>query len=170
MDNEELQNDANVIGETAPKPVTEEVDVKPMLDVTKESSLREEKNVPTVTDKLPSIKRAKFDEVSVDDNFNFEYVLKNGKKLLTTVVKPGLRVSTELSDKEVKISSDDNGNDLVILNKMGVYSFIMKEIIKVIQVDDKPMNKVTFDHLTEVGMTKGELDDFMNVINTFYLS
>ncbi|WP_279403982.1 hypothetical protein [Secundilactobacillus kimchicus] len=43
MDNEELQNDANVIGETAPKPVTEEVDVKPMLDVTKESSLREEK-------------------------------------------------------------------------------------------------------------------------------
>ncbi|WP_279403983.1 hypothetical protein [Secundilactobacillus kimchicus] len=108
--------------------------------------------------------------MSVDDNFNFEYVLKNGKKLLTTVVKPGLRVSTELSDKEVKISSDDNGNDLVILNKMGVYSFIMKEIIKVIQVDDKPMNKVTFDHLTEVGMTKGELDDFMNVINTFYLS
>ena len=173
MDNEELQND---LGATAPKPVTEEVDVKPMPDVNEGSTEAEvtttgEKDAtPVVTDFLPSIKRKADDDLTVDENFNFDYILKNGKKLAVSVAKPNLQISTALSDQEIKFSANDDGSQTMMANTLGVYTTIMKELIKVILVDGAPMASVSFKNLSKIGMTKGELDDFMNVINTFYLS
>lgn len=126
---------------------------------------------PEVMDVLPSIKRtADEPELKVDDNFNFNYVLKNGKTLKTSVVKPDLGISTKLSDTTLRFNESKSGQRYMMVNNVEVYQMIMKELIRVILVDGAPLHTVTFESLSKIGMTKSELDDFMGIITTFYLS
>ena len=126
---------------------------------------------PEVMDVLPSIKRtADEPELKVDDNFNFNYVLKNGKPLKTSVVKPDLGISTKLSDTTLRFNESKTGQRYMMVNNVEVYQMIMKELIRVILVDGAPLHTVTFESLSKIGMTKSELDDFMGIITTFYLS
>lgn len=126
---------------------------------------------PEVMDTLPSIKRTSDEpELKVDDNFNFNYVLKNGKTLKTSVVKPDLGISTKLSDTTLRFNESKTGQRYMMVNNVEVYQMIMKELIRVILVDGAPLHTVTFESLSKIGMTKSELDDFMGIITTFYLS
>lgn len=125
---------------------------------------------PVITDKTPSINRENPDDLSIDENYNFDYLLKNGKQLKISVAKPSLQISTELSDKEVKFVNGDDGEQIMMANTLGVYNIIMDKLIKVILQDGAPIHDINFKNLSKIGMSKAELDDVMNVINTFYLS
>ncbi|WP_268914117.1 hypothetical protein [Lentilactobacillus sp. SPB1-3] len=153
-----------------PTPASDQDGVKPLDDYQGEGSNEVAKTAetqPEVLDYMPSIKRQ--ETLAVDDNFNFDYVLKNGKNLKTSVTKPDLAISTELSDNTVRINQNNDGSQYVTINNMSVYSLIMDKLIKVILVDKAPLHTVTFKSLSEIGMTKAELDDYMGIIATFYL-
>ncbi|CAJ1227157.1 hypothetical protein LZY01_19780 [Levilactobacillus zymae] len=124
---------------------------------------------PEVMDTLPSISRGDDEEITVDDNFNLDYDLKNGKKLRITVVKPDLEVSTKLSDNQVRINETQSGDRYITVNNLGVYKMILSEIIRVVLVNRAPIHKATLKSLSQIGMTKAELDDVMSIIVTFYL-
>lgn len=124
---------------------------------------------PEVMDDLPSISRGKDEEIKVDDDFNLDYVLKNGKKLRISVVKPDLEVSTKLSDNQVRINETDSGERYLMVNNLGVYKMIMTSIIRVVMVNGGPIHATNFQNLSKIGMTKAELDDVMSIIVTFYL-
>lgn len=125
---------------------------------------------PEVMDNLPSIKRKEDEVLRVDDNLNFNYVLKNGKTLKTSVKKPDLGISTQLSDSTIRFNETETGERYMMVNNVAVYQMVMSDLIKAILVDGAPMHSVTFEQLSKVGMTKSELDDYMNIITTFYLS
>lgn len=136
-------------------------------------------NVPTenpeqtktaILDVAPTILRKDTEKVSVDDDFNLAYALKNGKQLKVSVMKPNLSISTRLSDEQIKISESDNGERSMMINNVGVYGMIMSSIIRVVLVDGAPLHSITFESLSTIGMTKSELDDLMGIIVTFYLS
>lgn len=74
----------------------------------KQEVTKAEETHPEVLDYMPSIKRQEV--LAVDDNFNFVYVLKNGKKLKTSVAKPDLAISTELSDTTIRFNQTNDGN------------------------------------------------------------
>lgn len=124
---------------------------------------------PEVLNAAPSIMRTADEKITVDDNFNVDYTLKNGKKLKVSVVKPDLGVSTRLSDAQLLINEDANGHRYLMINNSTVYSMIMSEIIRVVQVDGAPLHTVNFKSLSKIGITKSELDDLMSIIVTFYL-
>lgn len=124
---------------------------------------------PEVMDNLPSISRDEKEEITVDDNFNLDYVLKNGKSLRITVVKPDLEVSTKLSDNQVRINETKSGERYLMVNNLGVYNMILSEIVRVILVNRAPIHQASLQSLSKIGMTKGELDDVMSIIVTFYL-
>ncbi|WP_304057846.1 hypothetical protein [Levilactobacillus namurensis] len=124
---------------------------------------------PEVMDALPSISRGKDEELKVDDNFNLDYVLKNGKKLKISVVKPDLEVSTKLSDAQIRINETDDGDRYMTVNNLGVYKMILSDVVRVVTTDGAPIHAATFQNLSKIGMTKSELDDVMSIIVTFYL-
>lgn len=133
----------------------------------KQEVTKAEETHPEVFDYMPSIKRKEI--LAVDDNFNFVYVLKNGKKLKTSVAKPDLSISTELSDNSLRINENTDGSRYLTINNLSIYRLIMDKLIRVVLVDKAPLHTVTFKSLSEIGMTKGELDDYMGIIATFYL-
>ncbi|PBQ23836.1 hypothetical protein [Levilactobacillus brevis] len=124
---------------------------------------------PEVVDTLPSVSRKDDQEIKVDDNFNLDYDLKNGKNLRITVVKPDLEVSTKLSDSQVRINETADGERFLTVNNLGVYKMILSEIVRVILVNRAPIHKASLESLSQIGMTKAELDDVMSIIVTFYL-
>ncbi|MCY9807030.1 hypothetical protein OXT66_05630 [Lentilactobacillus senioris] len=171
MENENL-DDAFIQDQSANEGVpTSSVEPKatPLEDYSdrKQEVTKTEETHPEVLDYMPSIKRQEV--LAVDDNFNFVYVLKNGKKLKTSVAKPDLAVSTELSDTTIRFNQTNDGNQEMMVNNFGVYKLIMEKLIRVILVNEAPLHTVTFKSLSEIGMTKGELDDYMGIIATFYL-
>lgn len=125
---------------------------------------------PQVLAAAPTVMRDNSEKVAVDENFNLIYALKNGKSLKLSVIKPDLGISTKLSDMQVRIEETSTGNRFLMINNAGVYRMIMTDFIRVILVDGAPLHTVSFDSLSKIGMTKGELDDLMSIIVTFYLS
>jgi len=125
---------------------------------------------PQVLTAAPTVMRDESDKVAVDSNFNLVYVLKNGKSLKLSVIKPDLGVSTQLSDMQLRLEETSTGDRYLMVNNAGVYQKLMTDFIRVILVDGAPLHTVTFDSLSKIGMTKSELDDLMSIIVTFYLS
>lgn len=164
--NDELKNNDEVLLDESPASNgVPTAAVKPLPDYKDENYNKS--NTPQVLDSLPTIKRQ--EKLSVDSNLNFIYKLKNGKQLKTSVKKPNLSISTELSDNSVRINETEDGQRYLLVNNMSLYQMIMEKTIRVILVDGAPLHTVTFDSLSQIGMTKSELDDYMGIITTFYL-
>lgn len=124
---------------------------------------------PNVLNAAPTIMRDPSETVGVDDKFNLNYVLKNGKELKLSVVKPDLGISTRLSDAQIRFNETDSGEQYMMVNNLAVYGMIMTDIIRIILVDGAPLHSISFDSLSKIGVTKSELDDLMGIIVTFYL-
>lgn len=135
---------------------------------TTEVAEKEDKH-PDVLNAAPTIMRDPSETVGVDDKFNLKYVLKNGKELKLSVVKPDLGISTRLSDAQIRFNETDSGERYMMINNVAVYGMIMTDIIRIILVDDAPLHSISFDSLSKIGVTKSELDDLMSIIVTFYL-
>lgn len=116
-----------------------------------------------------SIYRDEDEVIKVGDNLSFEYLLKNGKTLRIDVKKPNLGISTKLGDMMMKRVTDEDGNSYIQANNVDTYEFLMNHVIKLVSTDTKPIHKVNFDTLSEIGVTKSELDDIMNIVATFHL-
>ena len=173
---EELDNilteDSSVASAGAPTPVNtgDGGAPTPAPTVPAEQAPQPVENKPQILKAAPTVMRDESEKVAVDDNYNLTYVLKNGKSLKLSVKKPDLEASTKLSDNQVRIEEDATGNRSLMVNNVGVYREIMAEFIRVILVDGAPLHTVNFDSLSQIGMTKSELDDLMSIIVTFYLS
>lgn len=169
--NDALTQDANpaagVPGGETVAPTTTDTGVTG--DATPVTEPKTDDTHPEVMDVLPSISRDKDEELKVDDNFNLDYVLKNGKKLKISVVKPDLEVSTKLSDAQIRINETDSGDRYMTINNLGVYKMILSDIIRVVTTNGAPIHATNFQSLSKIGMTKSELDDVMGIIITFYL-
>ncbi|MFC6275603.1 hypothetical protein ACFQET_08765 [Levilactobacillus tangyuanensis] len=135
---------------------------------TTEVAKKEDKH-PDILNAAPTIMRKKTENVGVDEKFNLKYVLKNGKELKISVVKPDLGVSTRLSDAQIRFNETDSGERYMMVNNMAVYEMVMTDIIRIILVDGAPLHSISFDSLSKIGVTKSELDDLMSIIETFYL-